>query len=259
MPENFNNLTSKTSIYNVLEALKDNINYNINCIKIAKVIEFFPNNLTVSCQVMNKQMLGINQTGNQILQDYPIIYANVHFFGWGDIGATYPIEEGMEGILLFNDREKETWFTTGETGNLAYNRCHNLSDAIFICGIHSLPNMIEFINECLNIYHDQSYIRLYDKKLDIKTIDEIKTETKATKITSETNTIKATATPTETKPYPNAIEGNTKITGTLTVSSTANANVLKDDTAATDSFTSADGKTITVVNGIVRTITTTPT
>ena len=165
MSEYFNQLTSKTTLLNVLEALKDNINYNLNCVKVAKVEEFFKDNLTVSCKVANKRVLGIKPDGNQILQDYPLIYAKVHFLGWGNIGATYPISKGMEGLLLFNDRELETWFITGSDGNLAYDRCHSLSDAVFICGIHSLPNMIQILTDCFHLFYGNSDIQIKDTSI----------------------------------------------------------------------------------------------
>ena len=169
MPENFNQLTSKTTLLNVLEALKSNINYNLNCVKVATVEEFFPDNLTVSCKVTNKRVTGLKADGNQILQDYPLIYAKVHFLGWGNIGATYPISKGMEGLLLFNDRELETWFLTGTDGNLAYDRCHSLSDAIFICGLHSLPNMIQILTDCFHLFYGASDIQIKDSSININT------------------------------------------------------------------------------------------
>lgn len=214
MPDNFNQLASKTTLYNVLEALKSNINYNLNCIKVATVDTFFPDNLTVSCKVANKRVLNIKSDGNQVLQDYPLIYAKVHYFGWGDVGITYPIEPGMEGILLFNDREIETWFLTGKSGNLAYDRCHNLSDAIFICGVHSLPNMINLVTDCMNIFFKNTFIQLLENNININ---------------GDINHI-----------------GNITSDGTITGSN------IVDTSGATGSFTSSDNKTITVENGIIK-------
>lgn len=215
MPENFNQLASKTTLYNVLEALKNNINYNLNCIKVATVDQFFPENLTASCRVVNKRVLGLKEDGNQILQDYPLIYAKVHYLGWGDVGITYPIIQGMEGILLFNDRELETWFITGQSGNLAYDRCHNLSDAIFICGVHSLPNMINLVADCMNIFYKNSYIQLLESSI--------------------------------------SINGDITQTGNITSSGTITGSSLVDTSGASGTFT-ADSKSITVENGIIKRI-----
>lgn len=160
MPLDNLQLRSKSTIYNLMEAVKDNINYNLNCIKVATVDTFFPDNLTVSCRINNKRLIKINDDGNQVLQDYPLIYAKVHFLGWGDVGATYPVTKGMEGFLLFNDREIETWFISGQSGNLAYDRCHDLSDAIFICGVHSVPNMITILTDCFHLFYKESDIQI---------------------------------------------------------------------------------------------------
>lgn len=164
MPLNNQDLISKPSLYSVLQSLKDLINYNMNCIKIATVLEFNPELVTVKCRINNKRLFQLKEDGNQVLRDYPDIYAKVHFFGWGGIGATYPIEPGMEGFLLFNDRELETWFMTGEGGNLAYDRCHDLSDALFICGLHSQPNieLLPYMADCLHLFYKSSDIQIKD-------------------------------------------------------------------------------------------------
>lgn len=264
MPLNNQNLTSKTSLLNVLEALRNNINYNLNCVKVATVDTFFPEDLTVSCVVANKRVVGLKNDGNQELKDYPLIYAKVHFFGWGTIGATYPITKGMEGLLLFNDREIETWFLTGQGGNLAYDRNHNLSDAIFICGIHSLPHMIEILTDCLHIYNLKSDIQLKEEEIISNTPDltinvdnEIETNSDTVKSTVKTSTtITSPTINTTSTTGVNITTPLVDVTGNITASSViTGTGGLVDSTAATGTFTSDDGKLITVVNGIVKQIT----
>lgn len=228
MPLNNQNLTNKTTLISALEALRENINYNLNCVKVAIVDTFYPENLTVSCKVANKRLLSLKDDGNQVLQDYPLIYAKVHYMGWGNTGITYPITQGMEGILLFNDREMETWFSTGQSGTLAYDRCHNLSDAIFICGVRSLPNMIELVADCFNIFYKNTYIRLLESTI------EVNGDTTLTGNFTQTGNITQT--------------GSTTSSGTITGAS------LVDQSGATGTFISQDSKTITVTNGIIKSI-----
>lgn len=277
MPLNNQSLSNNVTLYSLLQALKDTINYNMNCIKVATVIEFNPELLTVKCRVNNKRLRQIKTDGNQILENYPDIYAKAHFFGWGDVGSIYPIEPGMEGLLLFNDRELQTWFMTSEPGKLAYDRCHDLTDALFICGLHSQPKipLAPYLEACLHIYYKNSDIQIRDTSIIANTTDytlnakdtitenttdykidssssyTLKTTTQEEECT--TRTIKATtnsltATTNNLTATSNNITATTNHTGTIT------ATKLNDTTAATGSFTSSDGKTITVVNGIVRTI-----
>lgn len=153
----------------LLEALRFNINYNLNCVKVAKVEEFDPLTFTAKCRIMNKQLISLNEDGTQNLKEYPLIYAKVHNIGWGSIGITHPIQQGMEGLLLFNDREIQTWFITGENGQLAFDRCHDLTDALFICGLHSQPNieLVQYIENCLKIYYGEKNIQISEEGITI--------------------------------------------------------------------------------------------
>ena len=165
----FNQEANKTDLFNVLEALKNNILCTLNCIKVASIVSFDSETLVSCCQIKGKRLMALKNDGNQELKDYPLIYAKTYFLGYGDIGITHPIEEGMEGILLFNDRELETWYITGESGNLAYDRTHDLSDAIFICGLCSQPNLnlIQYLEDCLNIYYKETSIQLLETGVNI--------------------------------------------------------------------------------------------
>lgn len=233
MPLNNQALSQKTTIYSLLKAMKDTINYNMNCVKVATVVEFNPELLTVKCRVNNKRQKQLNTQGNQIIENYPDVFAKVHFFGWGDVGSVYPIEPGMEGLLLFNDRELESWFLTGENEKLAYDRCHDLSDALFICGLHSQPKipLVPYLEACLHIYYKNSDIQIRDESIIVNTKD--------CTLNTQNNTLIATS---------NNITATTNHTGTLT------ATQLNDTTAASGTFESADGKIITVANGIIRRI-----
>ena len=86
MPLNNGQATAKRSMLDAFKALQDCINYNLNCVKVATVLTFDPEKLEVSCRVNNKRLQQLKDDGNQVLRDYPIIYARVHFFGWGNIG-----------------------------------------------------------------------------------------------------------------------------------------------------------------------------
>ena len=257
MPLNNQGLSHKTTLYNVLQALKDTINYNMNCVKIATVISFDATTMTAKCRVNNKRLRQLKQDGNQVLENYPDIYAKVHFFGWGNIGANYPIEAGMEGILLFNDRELQTWYLTSEPGKLAYDRCHDLSDAIFICGLHSQPKipLLPYIEACLHIYYKGSDIQIKDDSIEENTKDfklnaenNIEENTKNYAINSSVKYDLKTITQTETATTRN-ITATTNHTGIL------NSTELNDLTAATGKLIDSYGKVIAeVVNGIVRVI-----
>ena len=73
----------------------------------------------------------------------------------------------MECILLFNDREIETWFINGGSNIQAYPRMHDLTDAVAIVGIRSLPQMIQILTDCLHLFYGQSELQVKAPEVNI--------------------------------------------------------------------------------------------
>ena len=235
---NFTGLTNEPDLMSTLKAFEGALKYNkINCCRIGIVDSYNSETRIAKVIIANKLVIGQDANGAQITQNYSPIYAKVLFFGWKDIGITHPVLPGSEGILLFNDREIESWYINGNVNNLAYTRAHDKTDAIFISGVLSLPNMIASLQDYLHFFYKDSFLKIGANDVKLKT----------TNITEEFTT--------KTETGNTTITGNTTQTGDVTIVGTTKSTVLQDSTAATNVFTSADGKIITVENGIVRTIT----
>lgn len=237
---------------------------DLNCIRIGIVQEFRAEDITAIVQIASKRVVAYNPDGTQLVKDYAPIRAKVCYCSPYE---TFPLFPGDEVVLLFNDRELETWFINGQSNLQNHPRMHDLSDCIAIAGIRSLPKMIEILTDCLHLFYGEyndavkfSDIKVkeediyYDsenhtmtgrKKVNIEGKDEINTSGKAYTVKANTLNLGSVS------------GGSTTITSksNITNTGTINSTVLQDATAATGSFTSADGKTITVVNGIVRSIT----
>lgn len=249
---NYTNLTNEPDLMSTLKAFEGALKYNkINCCRIGIVDNYNPETRIAKVIIANKLVIGQDDKGAQITQNYSPIYAKVLFFGWKDIGITHPVLEGSEGILLFNDREIESWYINGNVNNLAYTRAHNKTDAIFISGVLSLPNMIASLQDYLHLFYKDTFLKIgaEDIKLQTKNIEENYTDKK------EKYTTKEEEFTTKTEKGDITLTGNITQTGNSTIAGTTNSTVLQDATAATGVFTSTDGKIITVVNGIIRTIT----
>ena len=167
-------LTNQPTLFGALQAAEENIvKGRLNCVRIAIVEEFDSENLVVKVRLVNKLSAGINADGSQKVIDYPPIYAKVHYVGWGQTGITYPITEGMEGVVLFSDREIESWFITGEVTPPAYNRAHSFSDAIFICGVFSKPKLITVLTDCLHLFYGDSDIQISPAQIKANTVNAV--------------------------------------------------------------------------------------
>lgn len=241
---NFNSLRNEPNLISTLSAFEQMLLYNkINCCRVAIVESYDPESRVAKVMIANKLVTTLKDDGAQDAKDYAPIYAKVLFFGWKNIGITHPVLPGAEGLLLFNDREIESWYINGNINNIAHKRAHSKTDAVFIAGLLSLPNMTATLQDFLHFFYDETFLKIgaQDVKLQTTNIEE-KCETKLEEFT------------TKTEKGDIVITGNITQTGNTTIAGTTNSTVLQDATAATGAFTSADGKLVTVVNGIVRTI-----
>lgn len=164
IPNKFSQYSLPADLTQTLQASGSKTVAQINCMRIATVIEFYPENLTAQVKLVDKKLVGLNPDGSQILQEYPPIYAKVCYC---NPFCTFPLTQGMECILLFNDRELETWFINGGSNIQAYPRMHDLTDAVAIFGIRSLPMMINILTDCLHLFYENSSLQLKEAETDL--------------------------------------------------------------------------------------------
>lgn len=157
LPNNFNQLSTNPDIIQVIKGAVLQNAKNLNCMRIGIIKEFYPDNLTVKVLIANKKVIGQNPDGTQIVRDYAPIIAKVCYC---NPFCTFPITEGMECVLLFSDREIESWFINGSVNPRGYERMHDLTDAVAIVGIRSLPQMITILTDCLNLFYGNSSFNL---------------------------------------------------------------------------------------------------
>lgn len=164
---NFTNLTNSASLNSVLEGFKDKLLYNyINCCRVAIVNEFYPDTMEVQVNIVNKLIYDIDENGSQLMEDYAPITAKICY---ASNGISYPLKKGDCGILLFSDREIESWYINGEVNQLAYDRCHSITDAIFIVGMFAQPNVTDaqYIQNCLHIFYQTKGIKITSTGIEI--------------------------------------------------------------------------------------------
>ena len=164
----FEQLKNRVDLLTILKLFEEKISFNtLNCVRVGIVDEYNPDTRIARISIANKMLIGQNADGSQVTQNYAPIYAKVWFFGWGDVGMTHPIEKGQEGILLFADRELESWYINGGINPLGEIRAHSLSDSIFITGLTSAPNMTATLQNCLNLFYGTKSLRIDENGITI--------------------------------------------------------------------------------------------
>lgn len=143
-----NLVPSEPHLIDLLNLLKKDIFINLNCHHVGTVATFDPLMQTADVNInYQKTFFQFNQlTGTyvSITASYPLLMqCPVICLGGGGGALTFPIQSGDECLVLFNDRDMDTWFSSGTTTSPnSTARLHNFSDGIVLVGLRSTPNIL---------------------------------------------------------------------------------------------------------------------
>lgn len=166
----FNQIGSPPDLGQTLKMLGQKTAQELNCMRVGIVQAVYPGDpetqtgSTVDVLLTNKKLLGLNKDGSQKVRDFGLINAKVCYCNPFE---TFPISISDECLVFFADRELESWYTTGETAAPKYSRMHDLTDAIAVFGIRSLPKTIQILANCLNLFYGESNIALSEQLINI--------------------------------------------------------------------------------------------
>lgn len=124
----------------------DKLARDIRCAIPAQVVSFNAEKQTVEAQPLIREKLVDRQTGTisfvplPVLVDIPVCFPQA-----GNFVLTMPVAAGDEVLLVFSDNNIDSWWEAGGIQNWNDRRRHDLSDAIAVVGLNSVPNVIPSI------------------------------------------------------------------------------------------------------------------
>lgn len=142
------NNPSDPNLSDVLNLLKKDVMLSLNCHAIATVQSFDSSNQTVKATInYKKTYYQKNAETNQydpVFVDYPVLVdCPTIFLGGGALSLRMPVKAGDECLILFNDRDIDTWFSSSQIKAPNSNRLHSFADGIALVGIRSAQNALE--------------------------------------------------------------------------------------------------------------------
>lgn len=118
--------------------LKSEILAELNCHQLGIISAFYPATQTADIQIVMGEVFNGNLQQYPLLQQVPVIILH-----GGSGNLTFPIQAGDQCIVLFNDRNIDTWYNSGQTGLAPNtNRMHDISDGLALIGIFNKPNYL---------------------------------------------------------------------------------------------------------------------
>lgn len=144
--QNNNFIKPDPTLNDLLNLLAKDIMLSINCHAVATVQSFNATNQTVTATMNYKKSFYKKQPNGNYkteLKNYPILIdVPAIVLGGGGFSQRFPIKSGDECLLLFNDRDLDTWFSSGQIAGVPTPRLHSFSDAIALVGLRSEVNSL---------------------------------------------------------------------------------------------------------------------
>jgi hypothetical protein len=124
----------------ILDDFKNEIFRDFNCIKIGAIKSYDKVTASAEVQIKIKEWTDYandKSIGYPVIQDVPIMVLQ-----GGGSWLEFPIAEGDPCLLLFNDRDIDNWWISGNETTPNSLRKHELSDCLAIVGINPKANAL---------------------------------------------------------------------------------------------------------------------
>ncbi len=134
---------SETALSDVLNLLKKEIFLDLNCHHLGTIQSFDSDKQTATATVnYPKTFFKFNVATNlydAVQINYPLLIdMPAIILGGGNSNLTFPITQGDQCLILFNDRSIDNWFQSGQVSPLNSPRAHSFSDGIVLVGLNYL-------------------------------------------------------------------------------------------------------------------------
>lgn len=192
---------------------------SFNSVKIGKIVAVNTSNQTVDVQILHKRVMDGISTKRELREYPPLLQVPFVVLGGGGSHLTFPISVGDNCLVFFCDFEIDNWWTSGEAQPSNYERRHDISDAFALIGVHSMVDLIQGYNQYVQLKYSGTSNIVVGQTIDITN--------------EQTN-----------------VSGKLDVANDITGQAKATAE-LHDSRGVSGSFTTADSKTVTVVDGII--------
>ena len=142
---------SQIDFNGAMEVSQDAIMSRLNCHNIGRILEFDKDTQTCSIELMQ-----IKQFGERLLTPAPITDVPLIILGSEAAHITMPDPTGTICLLLFMDRNIDTFLKTGEQYVPETGRMHDFTDCIALATFKTLVNPIQnYDDKAITLYYEE--------------------------------------------------------------------------------------------------------
>lgn len=142
--------TQDPDLGTLLGAMQLALLYQINCHQVGQIVSFDPAKQTAVVQLNVLRTVQDIAVVPPVFREvnYPLLLDVPCFIPAGGTGRlTFPITAGDSCLVLFNDRDIDQWFATGQTSAPNTARAHDFSDGMAIIGFRNKANALGNYNQ----------------------------------------------------------------------------------------------------------------
>lgn len=163
---------SQIDFNSVMRLAQDAVMSRLNCHNIGRIEEF--DKQTQRCTV---QLMQVKQFNNEYITPVPLTDVPLIILGAGNGHITMPNPVGTICLLLFLDRNIDTFLETGEMYSPDTTRMHDFSDCVALTTFKTLANPIQnydenavtiFNSELIEAIQYDSSIKVYGDSVEIQ-------------------------------------------------------------------------------------------
>lgn len=142
---------SQIDFNGVLELSQDAIMSRLNCHNIGRILEFDKETQTCTIELMQ-----IKQFGERLLPPAPLVEVPLIILGTNSAYITMPDPTDTICLLLFMDRNIDSFLQTGEQYVPETGRMHDFTDCIALATFKTLVNPIQnYDDKAITIYYEE--------------------------------------------------------------------------------------------------------
>lgn len=143
----FSQVPLDPQLKDVLDELRRTIFLDLQCHHIGTIQSFNAESQTATVTINYKKTFyrldEKTKTYLPVLVDYPVLVDSpVICLGGAQASLTFPIAQEDECLVLFNDRDLDSWLQAGGGGPVNTPRAHSFADGVILVGLRSAGKVI---------------------------------------------------------------------------------------------------------------------
>jgi hypothetical protein len=164
MTDNFPKATPSTR--DMLDRVKQDCSREMNCHLVCRVESFddAKNTITASA-AMKRRFTDGTEVEFPVFTDVPVLTLS-----GGGAFLSFPIKAGDWCLLLFNDRDIDSWWYSGQVTYPNSPRHHSLSDGIAFVGLRPASDPFALVTDAVQLHAKAELIRIKNDQKNLKVL-----------------------------------------------------------------------------------------